>query len=114
MPAQDYFRLLNRSRIGLNALSNSDLVTTRHYEAMASESLVLCPRHSAYRGLFADTKNCVMFEPDLSDFDDRLFHYLNHETEREEIVERAYCHVHENHTWAVRVKKFTEVVGSYP
>lgn len=110
IPSQEYFKLFNKSRICFNALSPLDLVSPRYYESMASKCLVFCPRHPVYEGLFKDHEHCVMFEPDLCDFDDKLFYYLKHDAERQAIVECAYRHVRENHTWEKRVQRFTEVV----
>lgn len=103
---------MNATKICLNTLSPLDLVGCRYYEAMASKSLLFCERSPVYQGLFKDEQHCVMFESDLSDFDDKLFYYLKHEEERQAIVERAYRHVRENHTWDKRVEQFTEAIQS--
>ena len=107
---QEYARLINSSRMWLSTTGAIDLVGTRFYEVMATKSLLLCNRSPVYDGLFEDGRHCVMFEPDLSDFDDKLFYYLKHEEERLAIIEQAYHHVHENYTWDKRVEQFTEVV----
>ena len=106
---EDYARLINSSRSWLATPSAIGLVGTRFYEIMASKALLLCNRSPVYDGLFEDGKHCVMFEPDLSDFDDKLFYYLKHEDERQAIVERAYRHVRENHTWDKRAEQFANV-----
>jgi spore maturation protein CgeB len=107
---EDYPRLINSSRTWLATPSAIDLVGTRFYEIMALKSLLLCSRSSVYDGLFEQEKHCIMFEPDLSDFDQKLFYYLKNEQEREAVIERAYRHVHENHTWEKRVEQFTKAV----
>lgn len=105
-----YARLISRSRMWLSTPSAIDLVGTRFYEIMASRTLLFCSRSDAYAGLFEDEEHCVMFEPDLSNFDDKLFHYLEHDDEREAIVERAYRHVLRLHTWERRIEEFTRAV----
>lgn len=110
LPPSQYSRLLNASRVCFNALSPLDLVTTRYYESMAAKCLCLCPRSPVYKGLFEDRRQCVMFESDLSDFDEKLFYYLDHEDERQAIVEEAYRHVRDNHTWGKRIEQFTAAV----
>ena len=107
---ESYARLINRSKVWISTPSPADLVGTRYYEIMAARTLLFCSRHSAYAGLFDDGVHCVMFDPDLSDFDDKLFHYLNHEDERAAIVGEAYGHVLENHTWDKRIEQFTAEV----
>lgn len=69
----EYARLINSSKIWLATLSAKDLVGTRFYEIMASRSLLFCNRSPVYEGLFNAGEHCVMFENDLSDFDDKLF-----------------------------------------
>jgi len=110
LPKEDYPQYMNATKIWLATLSPLDLVSPRNYEAMASKSLLFCERSPVYAGLFEDRQHCIMFEPDLSDFDDKLFYYLKHEDEHQAIVERAYRHVRENHTWDKRVEQFTEAV----
>lgn len=106
----EYFKLLNRSRVCFNALSPLDLIGPRYYESMASKCLVLCQRSPVYKDIFEDGKHCVMFNDDLSDFDEKLFYYLENEEKREKIVERAYHHVLNNHTWEKRISQFTDEV----
>ena len=91
--------------------SPANLVGTRYYEIMAARTLLFCSRDVAYTGLFEDGVHCVMFEPDLSDFDDKLFYYLGHEEERAAIIEEAHGHVLQNHTWDRRIEQFTAEVG---
>ena len=106
-----YVRLINRSKMWLSTPSALEIVGTRFYEIMATRTLLFCNRSPAYQGLFEDDVHCVMFEPDLSDFDDRLFFYLEHDDVREEIVEAGYRHVLDNHTWDRRIEQFTASVN---
>ena len=109
---EDYARLINRSRMWISTPSAVDLVGTRFYEVMAARSLLFCSRSPVYAGLFEDGKHCVMFEPDLGDFDDKLFHYLGRDDEREAIVDEAYRHVRRDHTWERRIEQFTRAVDA--
>ena len=68
-------------------------------------------RRRHQQGLFEDGVHCVMFEPDLSDFDELLFYYLRNEGVRKRLVDAAYAHVLENHTWERRIEQFTDEVG---
>lgn len=107
---EDYARTIGRARMWLSTPSAIDLVGTRFYEIMASKTLLFCSDSPAYEGLFEDGVHCVTFNPDLSDFDDKLFHYLRNDDERQDIVERGYAHVMKNHTWDRRIEQFTEAV----
>jgi hypothetical protein len=108
---EDYARLINSSHIWLSTPSAIDLVGQRFYEIMAVKSLLFCSRSPVYEGLFQDGQHCIMFEPDLSDFDDKFFYYRNHPKERQAIIERGYRHVLENHTWEKRIDQFTNLVS---
>ncbi len=110
LPAEAYSRHMNATRVCLNTLSPLDLVGTRYYEAMASKSLLFCERSPVYEGLFEDGKHCIMFENDLSDFDDKLFYYLGHDDKRNAIIESAYHYVRAHHTWDKRIEQFTKLV----
>ena len=107
---RSYAELVNKSKIWLSTPSAINIVGTRFYEIMASKSLLFCNRHNAYKGLFEDGQHCIMFDPDLNDFDEKLFYYLDHEDKRFEIVNRAYNHVMKNHTWEKRVEQFTQSI----
>ena len=107
---EDYARIINSAKIWLSTPSAIDLVGTRFYEIMASKTLLFCNKSDAYKGLFEDGVHCVMFDPNLSDFDDKLFYYLRNDAEREEIVERGYEYVIHNHTWDRRIEQFSSEV----
>jgi spore maturation protein CgeB len=112
LPAAEYFRLLNRGRVCLNALSPVNLISTRYYEAMACKCLVFCQESPLYRGLFEEGEHCVTFRDDLSDFAEKLVFYLDHEETRQVIVERAFQHVLTSHTWQKRIAEFTDAIAS--
>ena len=107
---EEYARLINRSKMWLSTPSAVELVGTRFYEIMAAKTLLFCSRSTAYHGLFEDKTHCVMFDPNLSDFDELFFHYLKREDERQAIVDAAYAHVLDNHTWERRIEQFTDTV----
>tara|TARA_B100002052_G_C15853957_1_gene586515 strand:- start:475 stop:1407 length:933 start_codon:yes stop_codon:yes gene_type:complete len=106
-----YSMLLNSSKIWLCTTSAIDLVGTRFYEIMASKSLLFCNRSEAYNSLFIDGEHCIMFENDLTDFEEKLSFYIHHAKEREVIVNNAYEHVMKNHTWSNRIDLFTKAIS---
>lgn len=105
-----YGRLLNSSKTWISTPSAKDIVGPRFFEVLASRTLLLCSRSPVYGDLLTDLENCVMFEPDLRDFDDKVFSYVRHDDEREEIARKGHAHVLENHTWERRVEQFTAAV----
>jgi spore maturation protein CgeB len=113
LPDDDYKKLYSRSKLSLNTLSPIDLVGTRYYESMASNSLAFCqesPIYSEY-GLFEPGEHCVTFSEDLSDFQEKLAYWVEHDEERAKIAQQGHDHVMENHTWEKRVKEFTDQVN---
>ena len=105
-----YGRLLNSSKSWISTPSAIDIVGPRFFEVLAAKTLLLCSRSPVYGDLLTDQENCVMFEPDLEDFDHKLFSYLRRDEDREAIVRRGHAHVLENHTWERRIEQFTSAV----
>ncbi len=105
-----YAQLINKSKMWISTPSAIDIVGCRFYEVMASKSLLFCVRHTAYGDLFKDGEHCIMFDSNLKDFDDKFFYYLDHESERQKIIDKGYNHVMENHTWEKRIEQFTHSI----
>ena len=97
-----YAELVRNSKMYVNTLSPMGLVSPRFFECMASGALVFCEESDIYRELFSEDIY-VTFKKDLSDFDDKLFHYLAAHDERITITEKAREEVLKNHTWKKRV-----------
>ena len=93
---RNYVSLLNKSKIFLNTLSAVGIFNPRFWELMATKTLILCPEDDYY-GLLEDGVNCVMYG-DLSEFDNALQYYAEHDNDRKEIVETAYDEV-QQYSW---------------
>lgn len=104
-----YAKVLNRCGTFLCTPSAAGLIGTRFFEVMASGAVALCPRGGAYGGLFEEGRHCVLFDPDLSDFEDKLDYCLTHEEERAAICRRAARHVMAHHTWRHRAESMSTV-----
>jgi spore maturation protein CgeB len=63
-----------------------------------------------YETLFHENEHYVAFRQDLSDFDEKLRHYLRNDAARQAVVDRAHEHVMRNHIWSVRVRELTDEV----
>ena len=103
IPIYDYVDIQGQSKITLNALSPSGLVSSRHMESMAMRSLVFAEESDRYQDIFPENL-LVTYKADLSDFLEKLEYYLLNDDKRTEITENAYKHVINNHTWEYRVK----------
>jgi hypothetical protein len=106
----EYARLLNSSKMWISTPSAIGLVGTRFYEILASKTLLFCVNSKFYGTLFSDKLHCVMFEPDLSDFHEKLSYYISEDDERNKIIENGYQHVIKNHTWQNRVQEFNSEI----
>lgn len=104
LPPHEFYQVLGRSKIFLNSFSPMQLVGPRYYDIMAAKSMLFCIKTDLYDRIFR--KRCfVEFSPDLSDFDEKLFYYLEHDKERQALVDEAYDMVLRDHTWKVRVER---------
>ena len=78
----------------------------RYFEVMLSKTLLLCNNMPyEYEGLFQDGVNCVIFENDLSDLDEKLDYYLSNEDAMNKIIDNAYKMAIENYTWETMAAK---------
>jgi len=120
---EDYAKRLNTAKIWLSTTGPVDIVGTRYYEVMATNTtMLLCNKAKSYwcfndeghredrgvnvyDGLFEEDKHYVGFET-YDDFMEKLHYYKENEDERQKIVSQAYDHVLANHTWTHRAKKF--------
>ena len=109
----DYGKLINSSKIWLCTPSATQLVGTRFYDIMGSCSLLFCKESDVYTDLFEPGVHCVTFKDDLSDFREKLFYYLEHDDERNKIIENAHKLFLNNHTWEHRVDQFIENIREY-
>lgn len=96
---REYARMINKAKIWMATTGPFLDVGPRYFEVMMSKTLLFCNNMPAeYENIFIDGENCVTFENDLSDLDDKIKFYLNNEDERNKIIESAYEFVMNNHT----------------
>ena len=96
----DYATKISECKVWLATTGPTEDVSPRYFEVMLSKTLLLCNNMpDQYDGLFVDGVNCVMYENDLSDFVDKLSHYLINEKERDLIVDNAYDMIINKYTW---------------
>lgn len=97
---EEYATKINESIAWLTTTGPMLDVGPRYFEIMLSKTLLLCNRMiDIYENYFRDGVNCVMFDNDLSDFDDKLDYYLNNKEEINKIIETAYKEALNNYTW---------------
>jgi spore maturation protein CgeB len=77
---------------------------------MATKTLLFCPKSEHYGKIFRDGFNCVIFNEDLSDFEEILEYVLNNEKETRTIVRNAYHDALNNHTYDNRIDELLRIV----
>lgn len=100
---------LKKCKVFLNTPSAVGIFNTRFFELMASKTLIICPKVNSYSGLLIDGHNCIMYNPDMSDFDDILLKAINDCSLRERITANGYETVM-YHTYDARVEKILSII----
>ncbi|MDP6103817.1 MAG: glycosyltransferase [Gammaproteobacteria bacterium] len=78
------------------------MFNTRFFELMATKTLILCPKSDSYLSLLKDGINCVMFNPNMSNFDEKLVKCIEDNNFRKTITENAYKNI-EKHSYDARI-----------
>lgn len=82
-------------------------ITPRYFEVPMSGTLLLCSSiPDSYRDIFRNGENCVEFDNDLSNFNDKLDYSLNN---WERISEKAQKEFRSKHTWDIRAEELTKI-----
>ena len=108
----EYALNINYSKISLTTTGPADLVGTRYFEIMASnKSLILCNKMNkdVYADILIDEFNCIMFN-DENDFMVKFKYYIEHEDERNKIVNNAYNYFLEKHTWKHKINDLLNLI----
>jgi len=109
--AEEYATKINQSKIWVSTTGPILDVGPRYFEVMLSKTLLLCNNMPyEYEGIFQDGVNCVTFENDLSDLDEKLDYYLNNEEEMNKIIENAYQMAINKYTWKNMADKLLEKI----
>ena len=83
----------------------------RYFEVLLSKTLLFCNNMpKQYDGTFIDGENCVMFENDLSNFEEKLKYYLCNEDERNLVATRGYNMAKDEYTWKHMAMKLLDEV----
>ena len=104
---QEYAKTITQTKIWLTTIGPASHMSTRFFEVIGSKTLLLCNEIDPIvtEGILENGKHCVMFKNDLSDFEEKINYYLNHEDERLKIVEEGYRFFLEYHTWEKRAEE---------
>lgn len=107
---EDYINKINRSKICITSNNKFKSLSIKYYEIMACGSLLLADEPEDLKELgFIDGKHLVIYK-NLNDLKDKIFYYLDHEKEREEIAKIGMSFVREYHNNSYRVQQMTKVI----
>jgi len=97
---EEYATKINECKVWLATTGPTNDVSPRYFEVMLSKTLLFCNRMPyQYENVFQDEINCVMFNNDLSDFNEKLNYYMNNDADRNRIIENAFNTAVKNYTW---------------
>ena len=93
-PSHDkYLTFLNKTKTFLNTLSAQGIFNPRFFELMATQTLIFCPKSVESYGILKDNHNAIMFNDNLSDFDEKLQSIIDGKIDTTAIIENAYFDV---------------------
>ena len=125
-----YAKRLNTAKMWLSTTGPVDIVGTRYYELMMTNTtLLVCNRSdemwcfdedcnrkdrkvNVYEDLFEEDKHYIAFSS-LGELREKILFYKDNDEERMKIVNNAYEYAVNNHTWDHRADKFIDVVKGY-
>ena len=113
----EYATKINECEIWLATTGPTLDVSPRYFEVMLSRTLLMCNKMpEQYEDYFTDGVNCVMFDNDLNDFNEKLLYYLYNEPQRNSIIEAAYKTAFNNYTcrhMAINLLSYVEEIGCH-
>jgi spore maturation protein CgeB len=108
---EEYAQTINKSQMWLATLAAFGDVTPRYYEVLGSGTLLFCQKiPDTYKFLLKGGENCIEFNDDLSDFEEKIISYLQHPEEIKRITSNAINFFHNNWTWNHRAQKMVELI----
>ena len=108
---EEYAKIMSQSKIWLATTGPNNDVSPRYFETMLSKTLLFCNKMSyEYESVFIDGENCVLFENDLSDFDEKLNYYLSNDEARNTIIENAYKLTKDKYTWESMAEELIKTI----
>jgi len=108
MDYKHYAEMMSHSKIWFTTTGPLGDIGPRYYEPQLTKTLLFCEEPpQEYRNIFRHGDNCVWFDSD--DFITKIKYYLENESERLRIVNKAYGEFMANHTWMARAWELLEI-----
>ncbi len=111
---KEYAQIMCKSKMWLSIPSAYGDMPPRYFEAWLSKTLLFCSEiPDTYKDIFKDGVNCVVFKNNLKNLFDKFYYYLEHEQQRNAIIETAYKTAIQEHTWRNRAKQVLAYIKEY-
>jgi hypothetical protein len=124
---KDYAKRLCTAKMWLSTTGPVDIVGTRYFEVpLTNTTMLVCNRSTkmwcfdedcnrsdknvdVYENLFEEDKHYVAFETP-EELIEKVRYYKDNESERRQIVDQAYLHTIDHHTWNNRAETFIKCI----
>jgi hypothetical protein len=107
---EDYAMKINGSKMWAATQAAYGDITPRYFEVFASGTLLVCQKvPKEYRDIFVPGVNCIEFESDMTDFEQKILKYKEDDELRGQIVSQALSESIE-HTWEKRAEDLIRVI----
>lgn len=105
-----YFDQIFRSKVAVSLRGGGYTPPIRYYEIVACKTLLLSDiPYSVIPHNFIHKTHAVFFKRNLSDLVDLAEYYIQHDAERQEIIENGYTHLVSHHTCEKRAEYFLDI-----
>ena len=109
---EDFFKLLNSAKINITGGSNLNYPILKYMEIAASKSLIFS-NYFDELGILGFKPDVNMVEMDFDNLENQIKWWLEHEDERNRVIDNAYNLVKERHTVQTRVKEITKIMEDF-
>ncbi len=105
-----YFKQIFQSKIAVSLRGGGLTPPIRYYEIVACRTLLLSDiPYSVIPNNFIHKKHAVFFKRDLNDLIDLAKYYIQHDAERQKIIDQGYQHLLKYHTCEKRAEYFLDI-----
>ena len=107
-----YAKSINSCKVWLATPAAYEDITPRYFEIMGSKTLLMCSTiPKSYKNILIDKYNCIEFNNDLSDFEEKLNNILADDVLRKNITTNAIKNAQGHHTWKMRALDFRTIIN---
>ena len=102
---KEYSETINSSKVWIATQAAFGDITPRYYEVAASGTLLFCQKvPKNYEHIFIDQYNCIQFDNDLENFEQKLIECLADDCKRQKIITNANIFFQNEFTWKKRAE----------